>query len=1051
MEAKQMPQPKTYGPLRNLPVIDKEKPMQSLMKMAEEHGEIFRFEVPNRVIRYLSGHRLVKEACDESKFDKNVSQPLKNVRAFTGDGLFTSWTHEENWHKAHNILLPSFSQQAMKGYHSMMVDIAVQLIQKWERLNPDDHIEVPEDMTRLTLDTIGLCGFNYRFNSFYQENPHPFIQSMVRALEEAMKQLQRLGIQDKLMVNKKRQFEKDKKYMFELVDKIISERKESGFQKNDLLTHMLNGVDPETGEALDDENIRYQIITFLIAGHETTSGLLSFALYYLVKNPEKLKKAAEEAEAVLIDPVPGYKQVKQLKYIGMVLNEALRLWPTAPAFSLYAKDDVVLGGDYPLNRGDQLMVLIPQLHRDRTVWGDDVEDFKPERFENLSNIPQHAFKPFGNGQRACIGQQFALHEAKLILGMMLKHFDFIDHLNYQLDVKETLTLKPDGFTLKVRSKHRSIGPDESVNDHEKLKLIKPKKAQTHGTPLLFLYGSNMGTAEGTARDLADIGMNLGFETNVAQLDAYMGNLPSKGAVVIVTSSYNGTPPDNAKQFVKWLEEAKGKEVEGIKYAVFGCGDSNWATTYQRIPQFIDSKLSSNGAYRICERGEADASDDFEATYEAWRDDLWESLAMEFNLQLEVNSDAAAAFSLEYVNETAETPIAKSHRAFTARVIENRELQAKGSNRSTRHIEVSLPSSNMYKEGDHLGIIPQNDRELVERVMNRFHLEANQHIRIHHGNLKQMHLPLGRTISIFDLLTNFVELQEPATRSQLRELAAATECPPHKKELEALTQKGVYKEMVLSKRISMLDLLEKYPAVSMDFAGFLALLPGMKPRYYSISSSPKVNEDTGSITVSVVRGNSWSGNGEYKGVASNYLAQLDQGDTVTCFLSSPESGFELPESPETPIIMVGPGTGIAPFRGFIQARSAWKREGKALGKAHLYFGCRHSEFDFLYRDELEMAVEDGIIILHTAYSRMGDCPKTYVQHLIEKDGDHLIQLLDHGGHLYICGDGSKMAPDVENTLIAVYGRVHSATEEESRKWLAGLERSGRYAKDVWAGQ
>lgn len=187
--------------------------------------------------------------------------------------------------------MPTFSQRAMKDYHGMMVDIAVQLVQKWARLNPNENVDVPEDMTRLTLDTIGLCGFNYRFNSFYRETSHPFITSMSRALDEAMHQLQRLDIEDKLMWRTKRQFQHDIQSMFSLVDNIIAERKSNGNQEeNDLLARMLNVQDPETGEKLDDENIRFQIITFLIAGHETTSGLLSFAIYFLLKNPDKLKK-----------------------------------------------------------------------------------------------------------------------------------------------------------------------------------------------------------------------------------------------------------------------------------------------------------------------------------------------------------------------------------------------------------------------------------------------------------------------------------------------------------------------------------------------------------------------------------------------------------------------------------------------------------------------------------------------------------------------------------------------------------------------------------------
>lgn len=449
-----IPKPKTYGPLGNLPLINSTEPILSLMKLADEQGPIFRLERPGGSVVVVSGHEYVKEVCDESRFDKSIGGALKNVRAFAGDGLFTAETHAPNWRKAHNILLPSFSQRAMKGYHPMMVDIAVQLMQKWAGVGPEGIVEVPEDMTRLTLDTIGLCGFNYRFNSFDRDQPHPFIISMVRALNEAMIQLQRLPIQDKLMILTKRQYKQDIETMFSLVDKIISERKEStDSDAEDLLSHMLGNKDPETGEVLDDENIRFQIITFLIAGHETTSGLLSFAIYFLLKNRDKLKKAYDEVDRVLLDPTPTYNQVVELKYIRMVLNEALRLWPTAPAFSLYAKEDTLLGEKYSIKKGQRVMVLLPQLQRDTQVWGEDAEEFRPERFEDRRKVPHHAYKPFGHGKRSCIGQQFALHEATLVLGMVLKYFDLIDHHDYQLKIKQTLTLKPDGLMIKVRARN----------------------------------------------------------------------------------------------------------------------------------------------------------------------------------------------------------------------------------------------------------------------------------------------------------------------------------------------------------------------------------------------------------------------------------------------------------------------------------------------------------------------------------------------------------------------------------------------------------------------
>ncbi|PEM91178.1 NADPH--cytochrome reductase [Bacillus toyonensis] len=1049
MVIKEIPQPKTDGDFGNLLLLNKEKPLQSLMKIADQMGEIFKFETPNQVTRYVSSQRLVKEVCDESRFDKNIGPALKNVRSFAGDGLFTSWSYEKNWKKAHNILLPIFSQQAMKGYHAMMVDIAMQLIQKWERLNADEHIDVPEDMTRLTLDTIGLCGFNYRFNSFYRDQPHPFIMSMVRALDESMSQLQRVNPDDPSYKEKKFQLQKDIQYMNGLVDKIIADRKISGEQGNDLLAHMLNGKDPETGEVLDDENIRYQMITFLIAGHETTSGLLSFALYFLVKNPHILHKATEEATRVLIDPVPTYRQVKQLKYITMVLNESLRLWPTAPAFSLYPKEDTVLGGEYLLKQGEEIKVLIPQLHRDKIIWGEDVEEFRPERFENPSTIPQHAFKPFGNGQRACIGQQFAIHEAALVLGMMLKHFDFYDHENYELDIKETLTLKPEGLTLKAVSKKIPLGGIPAPYREQPEKNVRKVVDNVHNTPLLVLYGSNMGTSEGIARELVDIALSKGFAAQAASLDSHAGNLPKKGVVLIISASYNGNPPDNAKKFVEWLEKASEHEVKGVHYAVFGCGDKSWATTYQKVPFFIDEQLAIKGAERLTERGEGDASDDFEEAYEEWREQLWNDVADYFNLDIKGNETSASTLSFEYVGSGAVATLTKVHSTFTAQVDKNKELQQPCSGRSTRHLEISLPSNVTYKEGDHLGVIPINYPELVNRVLTRFQLNGSHFIRLTSDNKKLVHLPLGRTVSINELL-QFVELQEPVTRHQLRAMAAKTVCPPHKIELEALLEKHVYKEQVLSRRLTMLELLERYPACEMEFSNFIELLPALRPRYYSISSSPRVNDQKLSITVGVVEDNAWSGNGKYRGIASTYLAQLKEGDSITCFISNSQSGFELPKNPKTPIIMVGPGTGIAPFRGFLQARKSMKINGESLGEAHLYFGCRSPQEDYLYQEELEQTQKEGIMVLHTAFSRMKHQPKIYVQHLIKQDAEKVINLLNQGAHLYICGDGRKMAPDLENTLIKCYANIHNVSEQQASAWLQQLEENLYYSKDVWAG-
>lgn len=1058
---KQVPQPKTYGPLGNLPLLDSAAPVQSLVKVASELGPIFQFQYPGgRRELYVSGHEYVKDACDEKRFDKRIWAPLQNVRPFAGDGLFTSATHEPNWKKAHNILLSSFSQRAMQGYHTKMVDIAMQLIQKWARLNPDESVDVPADMTRLTLDTIGLCGFNYRFNSFYREDNHPFIDSMVRALDEGMNQLHRLGIQDMFMIKKKRQFQEDVQNMFSLVDELIQDRKKYGGEEGDLLAHMLEGVDPDTGECLDQENIRYQMITFLIAGHETTSGLLSFAIYYLLKNPEQLQKAVSEVDRVLKDPVPTYNQVRELKYVRMVLSESLRLWPTAPAFSLYAKEDTEIGGTYPIQKGDSVTVLIPGLHRDSRVWGDDVERFKPERFEDPSKVPHDAYKPFGNGQRACIGQQFALQEATLVLGLVLKYFELIDNQSYELKVKETLTLKPEGFHIQVRSRQDGTallvpggGKTGAYDSGKPENATMPDTTGTnaHHTPLLALYGSNLGTAEGIAREVADAAKHQGFDSQVGTLDDYAGKLPKEGAVIIVTASYNGQPPSNAKAFTEWLEEADESEIQGVRYAVFGCGDHNWASTYQRIPRFIDEQLAVKGAQRLLTRGESDASGDFEREVDEWTENLWPDLMQSLGLPLtSVNEAKRSTLSVQFVQGAAAVPLAETYQAVTGHIAHTRNLQHADSGRITQHIEISLPDGTDYREGDHLGVLPINPVALVQRVLRRFKLDAGAHLILSAEGRSGAHLPSGIPVRLDDLLFRSVELQEPATRAQIREMAAYTVCPPHAKELQELLVEATYQAEVRAKRITMLDLLERYEACELPFERFLELLPPLKPRYYSISSSPKVSPNKASITVSVVRERAWSGQGEYRGVASNYLEQLETCAEVLMFIRSPESGFALQEDPATPIIMIGPGTGVAPFRGFIQARQALREAGQELGAAHLYFGCRNPEQDYLYREEFEQAEREGLVTLHTAFSRIDGADKCYVQHLMRRDGALLLSLLEEGARMYICGDGSRMAPEVEQTLMLSYREKHGVSAEEAAAWLSRLEASGQYVKDVWAG-
>ena len=296
-----IPQPPTRPVVGNLPDIDSSKGILGMVEVAEQYGPIVRIQFFNRSIVAVSSQQLVNEVCDESRFGKVLGVALREVRQFAGDGLFTAETQEPNWQKAHRILMPAFGPAALKRMFAGMDDIVEQLLLKWERLGPTARIDVPDNTTRLTLDTIALCSFNYRFNSLYREEMHPFVGAMVRALVESGDRARRLPVQNKIMLRRRHQLEEDHALMFEVAEQIISDRRRNPSPpgSEDILDTMLSAADPVTGERLSDENIRYQMVTFLIAGHETTSGLLSFTLYELLRHPGVLAKARAQVDEVL--------------------------------------------------------------------------------------------------------------------------------------------------------------------------------------------------------------------------------------------------------------------------------------------------------------------------------------------------------------------------------------------------------------------------------------------------------------------------------------------------------------------------------------------------------------------------------------------------------------------------------------------------------------------------------------------------------------------------------------------------------------------------------
>jgi cytochrome P450/NADPH-cytochrome P450 reductase len=1066
-----IPQPPTKPVVGNMLSLDSTAPVQNLARLARELGPIFWLDMMGAPLVIVSGHDLVSELSDEKRFDKTVRGPLRRVRAIGGDGLFTADTTEPNWSKAHNILLQPFGNRAMQSYHPSMVDIAEQLVKKWERLNADEEIDVVHDMTALTLDTIGLCGFDYRFNSFYRRDYHPFVESLVRSLETIM-MIRGLPLENLWMQKRRRDLAADVAFMNKMVDEIVAERRkntDAASDKKDMLAAMMTGVDRSSGEQLDDVNIRYQINTFLIAGHETTSGLLSCTLYALLKHPDVLRKAYEEVDRVLgpdINARPTYQQVTQLTYITQVLKEALRLWPPAPAYGIAPLKDETLGGKFKLKKNTFITVLVLALHRDPSVWGPNPDAFDPENFSREAEAarPVNAWKPFGNGQRACIGRGFAMHEAALAIGVILQRFKLVDINRYQMHLKETLTIKPDGFKIKVRARNEKERGAYTGAAAAAVPVAAAARARTrpgHNTPLLVLYGSNLGTAEELATRVADLAEVNGFATKLAALDDYAGKLPEQGGVLIFCASYNGAPPDNATQFVNWLRgDLPGDAFAKLRYAVFGCGNSDWAATYQSIPRLIDEQLAAHGARAVYVRGEGDARSDLEGEFDSWFAKLAPLATREFGIDSSFSRSAEdePLYRIEPVAASAAGAVVALGGASPVKILVNRELQnktgANASARSTRHIEVQLPPDITYRVGDHLSVVPRNDPALVDAVARRFGFLPADQIRLQVAEGRRAQLPVGDIVSVGRLLSDFVELQQVATRKQIQIMSVHTRCPVTKPKLVAyLGDDAVsserYRSEILGKRKSVFDLLEEHPACELPFHAYLEMLSLLAPRYYSISSSPSPDSSRCSVTVAVVEGPASSGRGVYRGICSNYLAGRRESETVFATVRETKAGFRLPDDAAVPIIMIGPGTGLAPFRGFLQQRAALKAGGATLGPAMLFFGCRHPDQDFLYADELKAFEASGITELHTAFSR-AEGPKTYVQHLVAAQKDRVWSLIEQGAIIYVCGDGGKMEPDVKAALVAIYRERSGSDAGAGQRWIDDLGAKNRYVLDVWAG-
>ncbi|KAJ7128256.1 fatty acid hydroxylase [Mycena filopes] len=1054
-----IPQPPTIPFIGNVTALDKDVPLNSFVLLAKTYGEIYQLNILGTNVVSVNSYELANELSDDTRFKKQVAGGLREVRNLAGDGLFSAYNEEPDWGVAHRLLMPAFGTIAIKGMMEEMRDICDQLVVKWERFGPQTVLDPSEDFTRLTLDTIAYCSMSYRCSSllmFTQEKPVPFVTAMSDFLVESDLRASRPRVLQ-AVIGKNAKYQQDIKVMKDLADEIVAERQAHPVDKKDLLNTMLYSSDPQTGKKMSADSISRNLITFLIAGHETSSGMLTFAIYHLLRTPEAMRKVRAEVDAVLGDRPAQVDDLGKLPYLTAVMRETLRLTPTAGKRGVTPiKDTTIGGGKYFVKAGETILIHVWNMHRDPRVWGEDAEVFRPERHLDgkFEALPPNAWQPFGFGMRGCIGRAFAWQEVIFVLATVIQRFDLsVADPSYTLQLKQTLTIKPKGFHIHARRRtDRPVfyaTPSSSLktenNNMQAPARTTPTVDRESMKPLYVFYGSNTGTSEAFAQRIANDAASYGFRSSIGTLDSALGKVPTDGPVVIVTASFEGQPADNAARFVDWLRHIEENQLTNVQYAVFGCGNSDWTATFQAIPKLCDELFEKFGARRLLARGVGDASkSEFFQVFDNFEAELWKTLTEEYSTK---HSDTLAP-TLEVKTVDAGQGRAAALRqpdALLGRVVENTVLTKDGPVK--RHIEFQLPEDTSARAGDYIAILPHNPARDVHRVLARFGLSNEEEVVL--TSVGPTSLPTGKPVKLWEILSGYVELAQTVTTRDLDVLLSAATKEATRTYLEGL--KTAYAEAVQAKRLSVLQILESHQDIDLSLGAFLQMLPAMRVRQYSISSSPLWNPTHITVTVSVLASPTIHGDSEtaFIGVASNYLATLRPGDRVQMAVRPSAAAFHPPQDPKTPVVMFCAGSGIAPMRGFIQERAAQKASGREVGKMLLFFGCRAPERDFLYaKTDLADWIKEGVVDVRPAFSRSPaeSGGAKYVQDRITLDRADIVEAYRQNAVFFTCGS-ANVARGIKTSLVEIIKQADGTNAEVAMEKFEKILK-GRYATDIF---